>query len=131
MFESLFDRQGLQVQRQLMLNAKMSLFSLRNLISVSSYLGSKVLPMSATLEGSSMDNSICLLSVSSDWINFLEFLESDMTRSGGGRGGGLGQSFLQLLELCRCCQSVSHLTALLIIVIGPLDVPSRHSLESP
>jgi hypothetical protein len=43
-----------------------------------------------------------------------------MTGSGG--GGGLGQCFLQVLELCRCCQSVSHLTAHLVAVIGPLNV---------
>jgi hypothetical protein len=72
-------------------------------------------------EGSSVDNGICLLSASSGWMDFLEFLESGMTGSRGG-GGGLGQSFLQLQELCGCCQSINHLPALLVIVIGPLDV---------
>jgi hypothetical protein len=36
--------------------------------------------------------------------------------------GGLGQSFLHLLELYECHQSVGHLVALLIAVIGSLDV---------
>jgi hypothetical protein len=36
--------------------------------------------------------------------------------------GGLGQGLLELLELCGCCQSVSHLTALLVAVTGLLDV---------
>jgi hypothetical protein len=47
-------------------HAKMSLFFSRNLMSVSSYLGSKPLPTWATLEGSSVDNGIVLLSESFD-----------------------------------------------------------------
>jgi hypothetical protein len=39
---------------------------------------------------------------------------------------GLSQGLLQLLELCRCCQSVSCLTTLPIIVKIPLNVsPDR------
>jgi hypothetical protein len=38
------------------------------------------------------------------------------------RGGGLSQGLFQLLEFCRCCQSVGHLVTLLVIVIGSLDV---------
>jgi hypothetical protein len=73
--------------------AKMSLFSWRNLISVSSYLRSKVLPMLATLEGSSIDNSICLLSASSSWMDVLEVLESGMTGSGEGGVDSAKDSF--------------------------------------
>jgi hypothetical protein len=36
------------------------------------------------VEGSSVDNEICLLSASSGWMDFLEFLESGMTGSGVG-----------------------------------------------
>jgi hypothetical protein len=87
-------------------------------MSTSSYLGSKVLPMLATLEGSSIDNGIYLLSASSDWMDFFEFMESGMTGSGG---GGLSPRFFQLLELCGCRQSAGHLAALLVAVIGLLD----------
>jgi hypothetical protein len=64
-------------------HAKMSLFSYRNLMSTNSYLGSKLLPTSATLEGSSMDNRIVLLSVSSSRMDVLEVLNLGMTGSGG------------------------------------------------
>jgi hypothetical protein len=43
-------------------------------------------------------------------------LEHDRVR------GGLGQGLLQVLELCRRCESVDHLVALPITVKGPLDV---------
>jgi hypothetical protein len=46
-------------------HTKMSLFSWMNLMSVSSYLESKVLSMCATLEDSFVGNGTCLLSVSS------------------------------------------------------------------
>jgi hypothetical protein len=46
-------------------------------------LGSKVLPMWATLEGSSVDNGTYLLSASFDWMDVLEALESGMTRFEG------------------------------------------------
>jgi hypothetical protein len=52
-------------------------------MSASSYLGYKVLPMCATLEGSSIDNGIYLLSASSNWMDILEVLELGMTGSGG------------------------------------------------
>jgi hypothetical protein len=65
------------------LHVRMSLFSWRNLMSVSSYLGSNVLPMWATLEGSSVDIGTYLLSASSGWMDVLEALESGMTGSEG------------------------------------------------
>jgi hypothetical protein len=65
-------------------HAKMSLFSLRSLTSMSSHLGSKFLPTWATLEGSSVDNGIILLRVSYGWMEVLEVLASGMTRSEGG-----------------------------------------------
>jgi hypothetical protein len=52
-------------------------------------------------------------------MDFLEVLESGTTGLGG---GGISQGLFQLLELWGCCQSVSHLTALLVAVIGLLDV---------
>jgi hypothetical protein len=64
-------------------HTKMSLFCWRNLTSVSSYLGSRLLPMWATLEGSSVDNGIVLLSVSSGWMDVLEVLASGITGSRG------------------------------------------------
>jgi hypothetical protein len=39
-----------------------------------------------------------------------------------GSGGGLGQGLFQLLEFCGCCQSIGHLAALLVVVIGSIDV---------
>jgi hypothetical protein len=51
----------------------------------------------------------------------LEVLESGMTGSRG--GGGLGQGLFEHLELYGCHQSVGHLTALLIAVIGCLTSP--------
>jgi hypothetical protein len=59
-------------------HVKMSLFSWRNLMSVSFYLGSKLLPTWATLEGSFVDNEIVLPSESSDWM---DVLASGMTGS--------------------------------------------------
>jgi hypothetical protein len=41
-------------------------------MSVSSYLGSRALPMWAIFEGSFVDNGTCLLSLSSDWMEFNE-----------------------------------------------------------
>jgi hypothetical protein len=70
------------------------------------------------VEGSSVDNGIVLLSVSSSWMDILEVLASGMTRS----GGGLGQDLLQLLELYGCRQSISYLATLLIAVKSPLDI---------
>jgi hypothetical protein len=52
-------------------------------MSMSSYLGSKLLPTRATLEGSSIDKGIVLLSESSGWMDVLEVLASGMTRSRG------------------------------------------------
>jgi hypothetical protein len=43
--------------------------------------------------------------------------------------GDLGDQGPFLLELCRCCQSISHLIALLVVVICSLDV-SPDGLES-
>jgi hypothetical protein len=63
-------------------HVKMALFSWRNLMSACSYLGSKLLPTWVTLEDSSMDNGIVLLSVSSGWMDVLEVLASGMTGSG-------------------------------------------------
>jgi hypothetical protein len=58
-----------------------------------------------------------LLSESSDWM---DILASGMI---GSRGGGvLDQGFIQFLELCGCGEYVDHLAALLITVIGVLDV---------
>jgi hypothetical protein len=39
--------------------------------------------MCATLEGSSVDKAICLLSASFGWMDILEVLELGMTESGG------------------------------------------------
>jgi hypothetical protein len=52
-------------------------------MSASSYLGSKLLPTSATLESSSVDNGIILLRVSSSSMDVLEALASGMTGSRG------------------------------------------------
>jgi hypothetical protein len=41
------------------------------------------------MEGSSVDNGTCLLSVSSSWMDVLEVLELGMTGSGGGLDQGL------------------------------------------
>jgi hypothetical protein len=60
-----------------------------------------------------------LLSVSSGWMDVLEVLTLVLTGSGG---VGLGQGLLQLLELCRCHQSISSLTALSVTVKSPLDI---------
>jgi hypothetical protein len=64
-------------------HAKMFLFSWRNLMSVSSCLGSRLLPTWGTLEGSSVDNRTVLLSLSSGWMDILEVLALGMTGSGG------------------------------------------------
>jgi hypothetical protein len=61
--------------------------------------------------------------VSFSWMDVLEVLASGMTGSGGG-GGRLSQGLLQLLELCRCRQSVSCLTTLSVIVKSPHNVSS-------
>jgi hypothetical protein len=53
-------------------------------MSVNSYLASRLLPTLATLEGSSVDNDIVLLSVSFGWMDILEVLTSGMIRAGGG-----------------------------------------------
>jgi hypothetical protein len=53
-------------------------------MSVNSYLASRLLPTLATLEGSSVDNDIVLLSVSFGWMDVLEVLTSGMIRVGGG-----------------------------------------------
>jgi uncharacterized membrane protein YeaQ/YmgE (transglycosylase-associated protein family) len=37
-------------------------------------------------------------------------------------GGGVGHGLLQFLEFYERCESVSRLTALLVAVIGALDV---------
>jgi hypothetical protein len=101
-------------------HAMMSLFSWRNLRSVSSYLGSRLFPMSATLEGLSGERETVLLSESSGLMDILGALASGMTRSRG--GGGLSQGLLSPLEFYGCCEPVGRLTALPIIVIGVLDV---------
>jgi hypothetical protein len=76
-----------------------------------------------------MDNGIVLLSVSSSWMDMLEVLASDMTGYGG---GGLGQSLLQLLELCRRHQSVGSLATLPVTVKSPLDVsPNGEDTTGP
>jgi hypothetical protein len=51
-------------------------------MSVGSYFRSRALPMLATFEGSSVDNMIYLIRVSSGWMDFLEVLESGMASSG-------------------------------------------------
>jgi hypothetical protein len=71
------------------------------------------------LEGSSMDNGIVLLSESSSWMDIFDVLASGMIVFGG---GGHGQGLLQFLELYGCHEPVSHLAALLVAVIGVLDV---------
>jgi hypothetical protein len=72
------------------------------------------------MEGSSIDSGIYLLSVFSSWMDILEALESSTTRFRG--GGVLGQGPFQLSEFCECCQSVGHLVALPVTIIGSLDV---------
>jgi hypothetical protein len=67
--------------------------------------------------GSSVDNGTILLSESSGWMDVLDDLASGMIRS----RGGLGQGCLQFLEFCGHRESVSRLTALLVVVIGALD----------
>jgi hypothetical protein len=52
-------------------------------MSASSYLGSKLLHTCATLEGSSVDNRIVLLSESFDWMDVLTILASGMIGSRG------------------------------------------------
>jgi hypothetical protein len=52
-------------------------------------------------------------------MDVLEVLASGMTESWG---GGLDQGLLQFLELCRCHESISHLAALLVTIVGALDV---------
>jgi hypothetical protein len=52
-------------------------------------------------------------------MDVLDDLASGMIRSGG--GGGLGQGCLQFLEFCGHRESISRLTALLVVVIGALD----------
>jgi hypothetical protein len=52
-------------------------------MSASFYLGSKLLPTRATLEGFSVDNGIVLLSVSFSRMDNVEVLASGMTGSGG------------------------------------------------
>jgi hypothetical protein len=51
-------------------------------------------------------------------MDVLEVLASGMT----GSMGGHGQGFLQFLELQRCHESIGCLAALLVVVIGLLDV---------
>jgi hypothetical protein len=101
-------------------HAKMSLFSWRNLLSASSYLGSKLVPTRATLEGSSVDNRTVLLSESSGWMDVFEVLASSMTGSEG--AGGLSQGLVQVLELRGLCESIGRLMALPIAIVGTLDV---------
>jgi hypothetical protein len=85
-------------------------------MSVSFYLGSKLLPTWATLEGSSIDNEIVLPSESFDWM---DVLASGMT---GSWGGGLGQGMLQVLELYGRHESIDHLITLPVAVKGSIDV---------
>jgi hypothetical protein len=68
-------------------------------MSVSSSLGSRLFPTCVTLEGSSRESGMVLLSLSSIWMDSLEVLDSGMIES---RGGGLSQGLLQILELCGC-----------------------------
>jgi hypothetical protein len=59
---------------------------------VSSYLGSKLFPTRATLDGSFGDSGVVLLSESSIWMDVLEVLVSSIQV-------GLSQGLLQLLHL--------------------------------
>jgi hypothetical protein len=54
-----------------------------------------------------LDGRFGSLGVRNDWVQ---------------EGRGLGQGLFQLSEFYGCCQSVGHLRALLVIVIGLLDV---------
>jgi hypothetical protein len=68
--------------------------------------------------GSSIDNGIVLLSESSSWMDVLDVLASGMI----GSRGYSAKAFFNSWTFCGHCESINCLTALLVAVVGTLDI---------